>query len=300
MISYSTTPEREIRTEIGTIASFIKDSDDNINWNTIESFGEEWRKFDSFSEGEIEKIGNDYFDIVSKNYLNDETYVLDMACGSGRWSYYMAQKAKFIEAVDPSNAILISQKMLKNFENIRVTKASVTSLPFPDNSFDLVIRLGVLHHIPETNNALKKCVKKVKKRGACLIHLCYNLDNRGAMFKIIFKIANVFRFLISKLPGVIKRLVCDIIAFTIYLPLSRFNLLIRSIGLQSLADKLPLSYYRDKSLNVLRNDSLDRFGTPLEQRFSKSEIEEMMKNSGLEEIKFSKNEPYWHAIGIKK
>jgi hypothetical protein len=47
----------------------------------------------------------------------------------------------------------------------------------------------------------------------------------------------------------------------------------------------------------MKNDSLDRFGTPLEQRFSKLEITEMMKACGLDEIEFSNQAPYWHAIG---
>ena len=48
---------------------------------------------------------------------------------------------------------------------------------------------------------------------------------------------------------------------------------------------------------MIRNDALDRFGTSLEQRFSKKEIEEMMRNCGLDHIKFSENIPYWHVIG---
>jgi len=50
----------------------------------------------------------------------------------------------------------------------------------------------------------------------------------------------------------------------------------------------------------MRTDSLDRFGTRLEQRFTKNEIEQMMLNSGLINIKFNKSLPYWCAVGIKK
>ena len=37
----------------------------------------------------------------------------------------------------------------------------------------------------------------------------------------------------------------------------------------------------------MRTDARDRFGTPLEQRFTKSEIKKMMEEAGLEKIKFS-------------
>ena len=68
---------------------------------------------------------------------------------------------------------------------------------------------------------------------------------------------------------------------------------------EKIAAKVPLSYYRNKSFNIVRNDALDRFGTPLEQRFSKKEITEMMENAGLKDLLFSNNTPYWHVTGKK-
>ena len=65
-----------------------------------------------------------------------------------------------------------------------------------------------------------------------------------------------------------------------------------------MGSKIPLSYYSNKSFNVIRNDALDRFGTPLEQRFSKVQIEEI-RESSLKDITFSEKEPYWHVIGRK-
>ncbi len=50
----------------------------------------------------------------------------------------------------------------------------------------------------------------------------------------------------------------------------------------------------------MRTDALDRFGTRLEQRFTRKEIREMMIIAGLIDIKFSKNLPYWTAVGYKR
>ena len=50
----------------------------------------------------------------------------------------------------------------------------------------------------------------------------------------------------------------------------------------------------------MRTDSRDRFGTPLEKRFSRDKIYEMMSKSGLKEIKFADKVPYWCVIGYKK
>ncbi len=47
----------------------------------------------------------------------------------------------------------------------------------------------------------------------------------------------------------------------------------------------------------MRTDALDRFGTRLEQRFSREQIKVMMEKVGLERIEFSANMPFWCAVG---
>jgi len=59
----------------------------------------------------------------------------------------------------------------------------------------------------------------------------------------------------------------------------------------------PLAYYRNRSYYVLRTDALDRFGTRLEQRFTRAEVEAMMRDAGLGDIVFSPRAPYWCATG---
>jgi hypothetical protein len=101
------------------------------------------------------------------------------------------------------------------------------------------------------------------------------------------------------MPSKIKVAVCDIISLVIYLPfilLARFLFL---TGFPRLAKKMPLSAYSNKPYFIIRNDALDRFGTRLEQRFSKDEIGKMMENAGLTEIRFSPGVPYYHAVGKK-
>ena len=63
---------------------------------------------------------------------------------------------------------------------------------------------------------------------------------------------------------------------------------------------LPLSFYRNLPLYTMRTDSLDRFGTPLEKRFTKKEIEDMMKETGFVNVTFMEEEPYWVCMGLKK
>lgn len=283
----------------GKISSFISEKTVNIDEKVVNDFGEEWTKFDSFSQEELDEIGNDYFDIVPPQLFTSETKVIDIGCGSGRWSKYVAPKVGIIEAVDPSHAVLVARRMLAEDTNTRVTHAEANNIPFEDNTFDFGFSLGVLHHIPDTQSALNSCVSKIKPGGHFLVYFYYRFDNRGPLFKSLFGVINGIRAITCRLPGPLKKLVCDLIAMLIYWPLSRFSLVVKSILGRRIASKIPLSYYADRSMNIMRNDALDRFGTRLEKRFTRKEITEMMTEAGLTDIVFSDREPYWHALGKK-
>jgi len=298
MLDYNQNPIHTISCQDKVIYCFNIDESANIDKQTVDSFGDEWEKFSSFSKDEIEKIGNEYFDIIDHSILNKESIVLDLGCGSARWSKYLVNKVKFIEAVDPSKAVISASMLLNEDENVRVTQASVDNIPFNNNSFDFAMSLGVLHHIPDTRKALLNLVEKTKVGGYVHLYLYYNLDNRGVFYKFLFKISVYPRLFISKMPKSIKKILCDIIAVVVYLMLITFAKIVKNVlSTKSFYQKLPLSYYVGKSFNVVRNDALDRFGTPLEQRFSKIEIENMMQSCGLSELKFSENAPYWHVVG---
>jgi ubiquinone/menaquinone biosynthesis C-methylase UbiE len=95
----------------------------------------------------------------------------------------------------------------------------VDSIPFDDETFDFVFSLGVLHHVPNTPAAIRKCVRKIKRGGYFLIYLYYSLDNRGSIYRLLFSIVDVLRRRVSRFPSYLKQLVCDIVAFTVYVPM---------------------------------------------------------------------------------
>lgn len=285
----------------GKQIKYYNDFGENVDKITIQSFGDEWKSFHEFPEEEIQRIGDSYFDIVPSGVLNQNTKAIDFGCGSGRWTKYIHTKVESIAAVDPSEAIFYASKVLENVNNAFLYKASIDNLPFADNYFDFGFSLGVLHHIPNTEKAMKDCVQKIRRGGHFLVYLYYSLDNRGFLFRKLFKVSNFFRKIISKMPARIKRFVCDVMAILFYMPFIMLSRGLKKIGIKKqFREKIPLHIYENASFYIIRNDSLDRFGTPLEQRFSKAQIMQMMKNCGLTEIEFSPNLPYWHAIGRKQ
>ena len=296
MKDYNQKPIEIISTNNRNISVFNTDGK-NIDKEVVESFGEEWLKFNQFTQADIDLVGAQYFDIVGEDIANKNTYALDIGCGTGRWAKYLSTRVGFVEAIDPSDAVFAANNLLQDVPNIRISKASVDNIPFADETFDFAMSIGVLHHIPDTQQAMTDAIKKVKIGGHFFCYLYYNLDSRGILFKSIFQISAFFRKLVCKLPSGIKKVVCDLIAIFIYVPFILLTRFLNFIGLKKLALKIPLSDYADKSFFIIRNDALDRFGTSLEQRFSKIEVIAMMENSGLTNIVVSSGTPYYHAIG---
>ncbi|MCF8140915.1 MAG: hypothetical protein K9J75_07435 [Cyanobium usitatum Tobar12.5m-G36] len=102
--------------------------------------------------------------------------------------------------------------------------------------------------------------------------------------------------LIRRLPPRPKQLVTDLIALTVYWPLSRLASPAESAGL-SLAP-FPLPNYRLCSLYTLRTDARDRFGTP-RAAVTHSQVREMCSAAGLVNLRFSPRAPYWCVVGFK-
>ena len=299
MIEYVGDPDGWIELSSGKIARFDTGSDANIDPETVAAFGAEWTKFDRFSDREIQRIGDEYFDVVTAAMLPANATALDLGCGGGRWSRYIAPRCAFVEAVDPSDAVLTAHAATRDLANVRVTKASVDTLPFPDDSFDFILCLGALHHIPDTAAALETAVQKLRPGGWMLLYIYYALENRGPGYRLLFGTADLLRRVVSRLPGPLKRLSCDVLAVSVYLPLVALASTVRMLLGRRAAADIPLQYYSGKSWRVIRNDALDRFGTPLEQRFTRAEIVEMMTDGGLEDLHFSDRMPMWHVVGRK-
>ena len=91
-----------------------------------------------------------------------------------------------------------------------------------------------------------------------------------------------------------KQLVTDLIALTVYWPLFASPLAVVDCPWL-----LPLSYYRHCSFYTMRTDARDRFGTPLEQRFSRAQISQMCISAGLVDLRFSSHAPYWCVVASR-
>ncbi|MCI5164664.1 MAG: class I SAM-dependent methyltransferase [Candidatus Electrothrix sp. GM3_4] len=272
----------------------------NIDLKTIAGFGDEWSRFDqsSLSDEESSKIFNEYFSIFPWDELPSGAEGFDMGCGSGRWARLVSPRVSLLHCIDPSEAIEVARKNLAEQKNIQFHKGTVDEPGILPNSQDFGYSLGVLHHVPQTASAISSCVELLKLGAPFLLYLYYAFDNRPWWFRLIWRISDLGRRIVFRLPTVLKQIVTDIIALLVYWPLAKMSLFANRFGFK--VGSIPLSYYRHHSFYTMRTDARDRFGTPLEKRFTRQQISEMMQDAGLTDIHFFDKAPYWCAVGRRK
>jgi SAM-dependent methyltransferase len=270
----------------------------NVNEAVVKGFGEEWSRFDQseLSQDELERMFDNYFNIFPWDRLPANSVGFDVGCGSGRWARLVAPRVGRLHLIDPSDALGVARKNLASQTNCEFHRASVAEIPLDNDSCDFGYSIGVLHHVPDTPAGLRACVEKLKLGAPFLLYLYYRFDGRPWWFRSVWKVSDLGRMLISRSPHRFRYLISQAIAAMVYYPLARGAGLLEKMGLN--VDGLPLAQYRYNSFYTMRTDALDRFGTQLEQRFTRAEVEKMMLDSGLRDIKFSQNS-FWAAVGYR-
>ena len=271
----------------------------NIDPLTVEGFGDEWVRFDQsdLPENEQKELFDSYFSVFPWHLISGVSEGFDVGCGSGRWAMLVAPRVGRLHCIDPSRALEVARKNLEEYKNCEYYNVAVDAMPIKDDSMDFGYSLGVLHHIPDTQAGLRACVKKLKPGAPFLVYLYYAFDNRPGWFQRIWKLSNILRSVISRLPHGLRYIFSQFLAILVYLPLARFSHLMEKIGID--VANFPLSGYRHRSFYTMRTDALDRFGTRLEKRFSRQQIKSMMEQAGLERVKFSDSMPFWCAVGYR-
>ncbi len=278
-----------------------KTSFDNVDAWTVGGFGGQWSKFDhaEHDPAELQRYFDMYFSIFPWSELPKDAVGFDAGCGTGRWARLVAPRVGTLHCVDASeDALGVARRNLAERANCEFHHASLADIPVADASMDFGYSLGVLHHIPDTEQGLAAIAKKLKPGAPLLVYIYYALENRSPLFRAAYRASEVLRHRTSTLPLPVRLGISEVVAATVYWPMTRVAKTLEAFGMD--VEGFPLSSYRNSSYYVMRTDAMDRFGTKLIHRYTREQIQSMMERCGLERVRFNEGFPFWVALGYRK
>jgi len=97
--------------------------------------------------------------------------LLEVGCGDGAISKYIARKYPFeVIGVDIDPEMIRSaDEGILDMPNIRFLEANATSLPFPDENYNIVLSFGMMHHVPYWREAVAE-IRRVLKPGGYFVY----------------------------------------------------------------------------------------------------------------------------------
>jgi len=147
------------------------------------SFGFQWHRYQKTQLDHDEQRESELH-FVNKTALRPEDLrgrlVLDVGCGMGRFAEVATRWGARVVGIDLSAAAEVAAKNLAD-RDFAAFQADVFALPFAPQSFDVIYSIGVLHHTPDCEAAVK-ALEKYLKPGGLLVVWLYSGYNKWYRF----------------------------------------------------------------------------------------------------------------------
>jgi SAM-dependent methyltransferase len=141
--------------------------------NYADSFGYQWQRFERTQLDHADRHLSE-LDFIGKTGLRAQDFqgklVLDVGCGMGRFAEVVTRWGARVVGVDLSAAAEVAASNLRDREFIAF-QADVFSLPFAPGTFDCIYSMGVLHHTPDCEKAVKALPQYLKPGGTLAVWL---------------------------------------------------------------------------------------------------------------------------------
>lgn len=123
--------------------------------------------YDDWCETEIgnfvDSIEKNLMKVIAKPIKGEEA--LDLGCGTGIYSYWLLEQGLLVTGIDLSSAMLKMAKAKKDSSKIKFLQGDIHTLPFDDETFDLVVCNIVLEFTDNPKQIVFEALRVLKKGG---------------------------------------------------------------------------------------------------------------------------------------
>jgi len=98
----------------------------------------------------------------------DGRRLLEVGCGTGHWSQFLAERGFLVTGVDLSSG-MIREACAKTMPEVDFLVADAVALPFGDGEFDVAVAITVLEFVADPRGAMKEIVRCVRRGGVLVV-----------------------------------------------------------------------------------------------------------------------------------
>ncbi len=257
--------------------------DDSADRQTARCYGYLWDREDATRKQVSPPHAAQVAAVVSEQIVRGRRGI-DVGCGSGYDVEIMARTNPevYLVALDLSESVKITRRRCAGLLNVGVVQASALALPFKDECFDFAYSFGVLHHTPAPWAGAKEIGRVLADGGAAYLYLYEDHADHPVKYWSL-KFITLLRRGARRLHRRVLYGLCIFAAPWVYLCFTiPAKLASRVRGLQGWALAWPFNFLRGPFDGI--GDMFDRFGAPIEWRYSEAEARALLVESGLRHV----------------
>lgn len=253
---------------------------------TAEVYGHLWTRLSPASEDGPNHL--DPMEQALKSPVVAGAIGLEAGSGSGADTVRMARRNPDVEVIslDLSEGVYQTCKRAEGLPNVHVVRGSVLAVPVRAALCDFVYSFGVLHHTTDPDRGLCELARVLKPKGQLSLYLYEDHeDNPWKRWPLM--LVTSARRITTKLPASVLSGICwlfsPLVVLTFSMPAHAMR---RFHATRALADQMPFNF--GTSPCSVRGDLLDRLGAPIEVRYSRQGVIDLLTRGGFTEIEMTK------------